>query len=151
MALTKINFVNQKNAGTFAGKRLRLRTAVANVGSKGDSVEITGVSSIASTTAYFNFRHTDNLGYGPFCLAYSSFDALEENREQLAAIKEDIAKQKAELDRQSQMVDSKMAFLAETGETEVDDKTFELYHVMKTLEKDMTPLEKAKMIRKVLN
>jgi hypothetical protein len=100
------------------------------------------VSGPGTSSASFIFEGLNNGQY--IGVSYSYMELAADTRTSLAEKKE-------QLRRELDQIDHKLSFLAETGKEEVDDKTFRFYNVMKTLEKDMTTLEKAEALAGIMD
>lgn len=151
-ATTQGRTLSYSNHLKCIGKKVKIvvNTGVAALGKVGDYIRIKNIWSANATNAYFSFEHYDNFGQG-ICLNWSTFELVADNLEDLKEYQKHIDSRKKELDEEYEIAAAKIAFLAETGEKEVDDHTFKVYQTIKILDKDATPLQKAKTLTAIFN
>lgn len=136
---------------TLVGKRIRLKLAVSGLGKKGDTFRVYNVTNIGSTNAAFYFEHLMNSYPGGLFIYYTSLEIADGiNRESLLEDKKLLQKRRKALDEEIQKLDDGLSYLTETGQEEATEDEMRVFNTLKALDKDITPVEKAKLLAKIM-
>lgn len=142
--------INMQTYADFIGREVKILNngGYHQIGKVGDIVRITNIISVNTSNAIFSFVNFNNNGAG-LCCSWTWFEPIANTLEALAGYEKALETKRTELEQQIEVVKAKKNYLAETGESELDEDVYEVYQTVKALDKDIPNLEKAKIIAKL--
>jgi hypothetical protein len=143
--------VNSTNYLSLIGKKIKYSQPLGHVPA-GTPIRVLNAWSGNASNCYMMLEGLESLWPSGANLSYSAMTIHDQfSLDGLTEEKSLLLKKKKALEEEIEMVEGQQSYLVETGQEIATEKEMQVFQTLKVMEKDMNPIEKAKMLAKLFS